>query len=137
MISGANLINGSNNTPNKLSMIMTNGANANVVLFAADGTAAGYNIASATAQFVAVTATNYILSTVVTGANVITYRDRALVTTAAGTWSGSFHAFLGYFTGSLAANTDISDIVADWILVRQHAATVPTTANGAEEAACL
>jgi hypothetical protein len=41
--------------------------------------------------------------------------------------------YMGEIYGSLSGTDNISDIAVDWVLVRQYAASVPTSAFGSEE----
>lgn len=136
-IANAQFTAGSNGNSNKLVYLMTNAASSNLTGWAADGTGASYNITGGTVQFVETGGTSYIIGYAVSGANVIFYNNRAVTNSYAGTWSGAFYLWLGFYPGSNSAAANITDIVVDWVLVRQLAATIPTTVNGAEEAACL
>lgn len=135
-IANAQSTSGSNGGSNKLIYLMTNNGSGNVIAFAANGTAASYNITSGSAQFAATAGTSYIIGHAVTGTQVILYNNRAVTNSYAGTWSGAYYLWLGYFTGSAAGTANISDIVADWVLVRQYASPAPTTGNGTEESGC-
>lgn len=127
---------GSNGGSNKLVYLMTNPASANVTAWAANGTTNSYNIIGNTTQFTATVGTSYIIGHAVSDSRVYFYNNRAVTNSYAGTWSGPYYLWLGYYSGSTAGNTNISDIVVDWVLVRQYASPAPTTIIGSEEAGC-
>lgn len=103
--------------------------------FAADNHATSYNVANNLVQGCLVAGTNYIISEAITSSQVKFYQDRTLTNSYTGTWSALAYLYLGNFTGAGNGNTNNDDIVVDWVLVRQFAATEPTTANGTEEKA--
>jgi len=127
---------GSNTNSNKLVYLMTNSGSAAVQQWAANGTAASYNITGGNTQFTATAGTSYIIGFAVTPANILFYQNRVLANTYAGTWTSPFYLWLGYFTGNTSGTADITDIATDWVIVRQYASTVPTTSIGAEGGVC-
>ena len=135
-IANAQSTQGSNSGSNKLVYLMKNTGSGVVTAWAANGTAASYNITSGTTQFTATVGTSYIIGHAVSGTQVIYYNNRAVTNSYAGTWSGAYYLWLGYFTGSTSGATNISDIAVDWVLVRQYASPAPTTGNGSEEVGC-
>jgi len=136
-IANAQSTSGSNGGQNKLAYLMTNsGGSSSVTAWAADGTTTSYNIVSGTAQFSATAGTTYILGHAVTTSNVIFYRDRTQTNSYSGTWSNTIYLWLGYFTGSTSGTNDISDIVTDWVLVRNYFSSTTTYYIGNETWTC-
>lgn len=135
-IANAQSTQGNNAGSNKVAYLMTNSGSANVTAWAANGLTANYNITTNTAQFTATAGTNYIIGHAVSGTQVVFYQDRTILNPYAGTWSGAYYLFLGMYAGSAASTTDISDIVVDWVIVRQYAVTPPTTSGSSEETGC-
>lgn len=135
-ISNSQTTQGNNAGVNKVSYYMTNSGSATVTAWAANGTVASYNITNGSVQFTAVAGTSYIVGQAITGTQVIFFNNRAITNSYSGTWSGSFFLWLGYFTGTSAGTTDITDIATDWVLVRQYVSPSPTPAIGSEDAGC-
>lgn len=105
-----------------------------VKAYGADGTTPSYNIVPGITQFAAAVNTSYILGQAITGTQFIYYKNRVQTNAYPGTWTAPFYIWLGYFRGADAGQTDISDIIADWILVRKYAAIEPTVTSFGEEA---
>jgi hypothetical protein len=136
-IANAQSTQGSNGGRNNVAYLMTNsGGSSSVTAWAADGTTTSYNIVSGAAQFSATAGITYIIGHAVTSSNVIFYRDRTITNSYIGTWSNSFYLWLGYFTGSASGSNDISDIVIDWVLVRNYFSSTTTYYIGNETWIC-
>lgn len=133
-ISTSQSTQGGNAGSNKIAYFTTGGAAAAINSYAADGTAASYNINGGSTQFTATANTSYIIGYTITPSQVIYYQNRTQTNAYAGTWSGASYLWLGYFAGSASGASAISPLVTDWVLVRQYAAAAVTATNGSEQA---
>jgi hypothetical protein len=133
-ISTSQSTQGGNAGSNKLTYFSTGGAAAAINSYAADGTAASYNINGGTTQFTATANTATTIGYAITPSQVIYYNNRTQTNAYAGTWSGSAYLWLGYFAGSGSGASAISPLVTDWVLVRQYAASAVTATAGTEQA---
>ncbi len=106
---------------------------------AATGATNSYDIAGSSNVIGSMTlSTRYILGTAVASSNIYLQTNRTTAYTGGSGWSStprSFHLWLGYFSGSNAGTTNISDFAVDWVLVRQYTTTPPTTSVGSETGA--
>jgi hypothetical protein len=106
---------------------------------AATGSTNSYDIAGSTNVIGSMALnTRYILGTAVASSNIYLQTNRTTAYTGGSGWSAtprSFHLWLGYFSGSNAGTTNISDFAVDWVLVRQYTTTPPTVSVGAETGA--
>lgn len=133
-ISTSQSTQGGNAGSNKLAYFTTGGAAAAINSYAADGTAASYNINGGSTQFTATANTSYVIGYAITSSQVIYYQNRTQTNAYAGTWSGASYLWLGYFAGSASGTSAISPLVTDWVLVRQYAASAVTATSGTEQA---
>lgn len=133
MIAGDQTIAGSNGGRDKLAMFMTNPSTTTVHSWGADGSATSYNITGGISQFTMTVGATYVLGFSLNSTHLQFFKDRVLTNQYSGTWSGDFYLWLGYFTGSTSATTDIEDIVADWVIVRKNASVLPITSSPSAE----
>ncbi|MCR4316855.1 MAG: DUF2341 domain-containing protein [Planctomycetes bacterium] len=124
---------GGNSASDALVYFMSNAGSLSVNCWAANGAAASYNVTSGPAQFTASAGTYYEVGTVVTGTNVILFKDGAQSNTYAGTWSSPYYLWLGYFTGSASGGNDVRNIDVDWVRVRSYTPTQPGASVGTEQ----
>ncbi|MFH1784085.1 MAG: DUF2341 domain-containing protein [bacterium] len=123
--------------------------NAWIMAFAADGSAANYNICTDTTDGDNIYAsmaigTDYIMgfsfnstSQIIHFINTATYDSAGAYTTLgsttyADTWTGNYYMWLGYMHGSASGTTDCDNFDVDWVRVRKYTATVPSTSAGSE-----
>jgi len=98
---------------------------------------ASYNLINGIAQFNAAAGTDYIIGFAISGGQIRILQNRAILNTYAGTWNGPFYLWLGHITGSQAGGTDVSDLRADWVLVRKFVTPEPLVSSGVEESPTL
>jgi hypothetical protein len=125
---------GGNAGTDKLVMLMTTSiASYQIQGFGADGTTTGYNITSATNQYVATASTYHVSGFSLDSTNLRFYNNRTQTNSYTGTWSAAPYLYLGYFYGSTGGTSDIKDMTSDWVIARKYASSVPATAVGSEE----
>ncbi len=102
--------------------------------WAANGSAASYNIVGNVTQYTATATTYYINSFAMDGTNIIYYNNRTQTNSYVGNWTEAPYLFLGLFLGAGSGTTDVHDMVTDWVLARKYAATAPSAGSpGSEE----
>lgn len=102
--------------------------------FAADGTVASYNLVS-NAGLYTPTANTYYVDGYSMDATQIKFWNNGSQTgsTVTGSWTAPPFIWLGYYTGSTASTTNITDITVDWVRARKYAATAPSAGSPSGE----
>jgi hypothetical protein len=133
-IANAQSTQGSNAGSNALVYYMTSSGTLNLTSWAADGTAASYNISNGGTLYTATGGTYYIDGFSVGPSDIRFYQNRSQLSAFTGTWSAAPYLYLGYFSGSASGTSDITDISVDWVLARKYVANGPTVGTlGSEE----
>lgn len=106
-------------------------------LLAATGSAASYDISTASEKVADLTlSTTYIIGTGIDASETRAYLNRSEITGSTApyeAWSGNYYLWLGYFSGSNASTTAISDTEYDWVLTRKYLETEPSVSVGSEQ----
>ncbi len=132
--SNTNSIAGSNANSNKMAMLMSNTAtNIHQIAFAADGSTASYNVTSGTDQFTPTANTYYYLGYIYDGTNLRYQQNRTQTNAYATSVQYAPFMIFGFFPGSAAGVTDVTDQTIDFVDVRKYVSTEPTATFATEE----
>ncbi|MFC1710148.1 DUF2341 domain-containing protein [Patescibacteria group bacterium] len=134
IINDSSSATGGNGESDKLVYYMTgSGATYDVFSYAADGTAASYNIQGGATQYTASASTWNLDGFALDGTNVRYFHNRSQTNSYTGNWDDYVYLWFGYFYGSTSSTTDIKDLVVDWVLARRYMATEPSAASAGTE----
>lgn len=133
MIADAQSTQGSNAGSNKLIYFMTETSALNTTSWAANGTAASYNITGGATQYTATADTYYLDGFSLDSTNVRFFNNNSQTNSYTGTWTAAPYFWIGAFQGSASGASDIRDLTVDWVRVRKFSATAPTVASPTNE----
>ena len=133
-IANAQATQGSNAGSNKLIYSISNASTSIAQQgFAADGTAASYNILSNSTLYTPTANTYYVDGFSMDGTQVKYYNDATTTNTSTGSWTAAPYLWLGYFSGSAATTLSHTVMTVDWVRVRKYAPTAPSASTAASE----
>ncbi|MEK7595865.1 MAG: DUF2341 domain-containing protein [Patescibacteria group bacterium] len=136
MINNTQSGSGNNSDLDKLIYMMSNATTSIAQRgFAADGTAASYNIINNMTLYTPTATTYYIDGFSMDSSEIKFWNNGSQVgTTGTGSWSAQPYLWLGRYPGSTSGTTDITDITIDWVRARKYASTAPSASStGSEE----